>query len=85
MGDRDRLERLIGIAGMLIADAALRRMHTAATTAGLVEANVSAATNGAKTKAIAPITASIFAQMTRSAETGAVATWSGASSPEIDS
>ena len=34
---------------------------------------------------MAPITASIFADMIRRAEIGAVATRSGASSPEIDS
>ena len=45
-------------------------MPTPATSAGLTDANASAATSGAKINAIAPITASIFAQMMRRAEIG---------------
>ena len=43
------------------------------------------ATIGAKTSAIMPMTASILAQRTRFGVIGAVATKSGASSPEIES
>ena len=70
---------------MSVADAAAVRMPSAATTAANSESKASTATIGANTSAIMPMTASILACRMRPAAIGAVATRSGASSPEIDS
>jgi len=58
-------------------------MPSAETNAAKGASHASTATIGANTSAIAPITASIFAHNMRAGGIGAVATRSGASSPEI--
>src|SRR5262249_10113198 len=68
-----------------VAAAAAQRMPSAQTTPANTESSVSTTTIGANTNAIIPMTASILAQRMRREPTGAVATRSGASSPEIES
>src|SRR5882724_9140832 len=70
---------------MAVAETVAARMPTAETRAPKGAATARAATKGAKTRAIPPITASIFARSTWRAETGADAMRSGASSPEMAS
>lgn len=62
-----------------------RQNPESANNAAKTASSVSTATIGANTNAIMPITASTLAQRIRREVIGAVATRSGASSPEIDS
>ena len=62
-----------------------RQNPESANNAAKTASSVSTATIGANTNAIMPITASTLAQRIRREVIGAVATSSGASSPEIDS
>src|SRR3981081_3113630 len=66
-----------------VADAAAMMTPEAVTAACNGDANASANISGAKMTAIAISTTSILARVTREAGSGAVATRSGASSPEI--
>ena len=68
-----------------VAAAAADRIPSPQTTPAKTASSVSTATIGANTNAIMPITASTLAQRIRREVIGAVATRSGASSPEIDS
>src|ERR1700721_1645770 len=68
---------------MAVAEIAAAAMPKAATVAPIGETKPRAITKGQNTITIAPITASIFAHNNREAGTGAEATRSGASSPEM--